>query len=227
MTSTPGSLTDEPAPSTGDGPVRGLPEPTKRRRRPVLVIVGVLVAALAATLVAVSLNALSQTRLVWQTSTSVVRGGPVTQDQLEPVEVPLEAADTLLAASVESMEAVTDGLVWAADLPPGQLLSAPLMVDLLPIEAGQSLVGLRLEPGGLPTAGLQPGDAVQVVAATGGADSSVPTVLVDRGIVEAVVLLTEQNAAGARLVTVQVPADRAAAVAGSGLAGEVALVVVP
>lgn len=228
MTSIPRTVSDQPAPPIGDGPVRGLPKPTERRRRPLLVIVGVLVAALAATLVAVTLNAVTQTQLVWQTSVSVVRGEPVTEDQLEPVAVPLAAADTLLSASVESQGALTDGLVWSIDLPSGQLLSEPLMVDRLPIDPGQALVGLRLEPGGFPIAGLQPGDAVRVVGTDDGdATTSAPPVLVERATVEAVAALADQGPSSPRLVTVQVPADRAAAVAAAGMAGQVSLAVVP
>lgn len=211
-------------PGTGSGSVTGLAQPA-RRRRPLLVIVGVVVAALAALIVAVALNSVSETVLVWSTSSPVARGQPVTETALEPVEAPVSVADGLVAASVESRARLTSGRVWAADLPAGVLLSDALMVGQLPMSAGQALVGLRLDPGGFPTVGLRPGDAVQVVAVAD--DGGEPRLLVDRGTVEAVVVLAEQGPASPRLVTVQVPADRAAAVATAGLAGQVSLVVVP
>lgn len=224
MTLPPRTVSDQPAGRIGDGPVGGLPEPTRPRRRPVLILVGVVVAALAAAVVAVALNAVTQTQLVWQTSVAVVRGEPVTERQLEPVEVPAAAAGTLLAASVESQAALTDGAVWATDLPAGQLLSGALTVEGLPIDPGQALVGLRLDPGGFPTVGLRPGDAVKVVDTARDRDT---TVLVDRATVEAAVELTDQGPSSPRLVTVQVPQDRAADVAAAAAAGQVALVVVP
>lgn len=202
-----------------------MPSPA-RRRRPVLVIVGLVLAALAATLVAAALNAASARTLVWATATAVARGQPVEPDGLQPVEVAADAAAGLVPATVTSRDELT-GRVWAADLPAGQLVSSALTVQQLTVADGMALVGVRLDPGGFPSAGLRPGDAVQVVASAGPQGGDDSQVLVERGLVEAVVVLSDQGAAAPRLVTLSVPAARAAAVAAAGTAGRVSLAVVP
>jgi len=115
--------------------------------------------------------------------------------------------------------------VWAVDLPAGQLLSPALATERLVVVSGQALVGLRLGPGEFPVAGLRPGDAVMVVeaAAQQGEEASV---LVDAAVVDSVAVLDDQGAAAARLVTLSVPAEAAAAVANAGSAGRASIAVV-
>lgn len=214
-------------PQSTTGPVAGLPEPA-RRRRPLLVIVGVVVASVATALVALVLTAAGETTLVWSVAAPVTRGEVVAEADLEAVEVAVAAADGQVAATVESRSRLTSGQVWAADLPAGQLVSDALTVDQLPVENGRALVGVQLDPGGFPTAGLGPGDVVQVVAVGhSGDDISGNGVLVDEATVEAVVVLADQGPASPLLVTLDVPDERAAAVAAAGMDGRVSLVVVP
>ena len=204
-------------------PVAGLPKPA-RRRRPLLVVVGLVVATLAAALVAALLSAATATTLVWSTSTEVFRGHPVEPDQLVAVEVNEGTADSLLSASVESRDRLV-GRVWAADLPSGQLLSDALITERLLVADGQALVGLRLGPGAFPAAGLRPGDVVQVIA-TSVQQGEPPRVLVEAAVIESVAELGDQGVASDRLVTLSVPADAAAAVANAASAGRASLAVV-
>lgn len=204
--------------------VQGLPKPA-RRRRPLLVVVGLVVATLAAALVAALLGAATATSLVWATADEVQRGQAVEPDDLVAVEVnESTAADSLLQASVESRDRLL-GRVWAADLPAGQLLSEALTSERLPVDDGQALVGLRLGPGAFPAAGLRPGDVVMVIA-TSAQQGTAPRVLVERAVVESVAELGEQGVASDRLVTLSVPASAAAAVADAGSAGRASLAVV-
>lgn len=182
-----------------------------------------VLAALAAALVAAALTAASATTLVWSTAVPVARGQPVTVQDLEPVEVAAETAPSLLEATVESRDQLI-GRVWAANLPAGQLLSPPLTVTRLPVDDGRALVGLRLDPGGFPSTGLQPGDAVHVLAAP--QQQGQPPELLTTGTVEAVVVLSDQGPASPRLVTVSVPTDSAAAVAAAGTADRASLAIV-
>lgn len=85
------------------GSARGLPKPA-RRRRPLLVVVGLALAALASALVAALLNAATATTLVWATAADVARGHVVEPGELVAVEVSASAAERLLAATVESRE---------------------------------------------------------------------------------------------------------------------------
>lgn len=204
--------------------VTGLPD-APRRRRPLLVAAGGLLALLVAAIALFVLQSVTATTLVWTTAAPVMRGTVVTEDQLAPVEVAEEAAGRLLAATIESRDLLV-GQVWAADVPAGQYVSSALVADRVQVQAGTALVGLRLEPGGLPVTGLTAGDTVSVVHAPGGAGGQV-SMLVESATVESVVVLSDQGSAAARLVTVSVPSDVAGEVAAAGMAGEVALVVVP
>ena len=207
---------------TDAGPVAGLPKPA-RRRRPVLVVVGLVLAALSAALVAALLNAATATTLVWATATEVSRGHLVGADELVAVEVANSAAGSLLEASVASRGQL-DGRVWAADLPAGHLLSSALVAERAAVGEGQALVGLRLNPGEFPIAGMRPGDVVQVIEAAAQQGES-PRVLVDSAVVESVAVLGDQGVAAARLITLSVPADAAAAVTNAGGAGRASIAV--
>ena len=203
--------------------VAGLPKPA-RRRRPVLVVVGLVLAALAAALVAALLNAATATTLVWTTATEVSRGHLVEGDDLVAVEVAQSAAGSLLEASVDSRAQLV-GQVWAADLPAGHLLSRALVTERAGVGEGQALVGLRLNPGEFPIVGLRPGDVVQVIEAAV-QQGEPPQVLVDAAVVESVAVLGDQGVAAARLITLSVPDEAAAAVANAGGAGRASIVVV-
>lgn len=204
------------------GPVKGLPRPA-RRRRPLLVVAGLVLAALSAALVAALLNAATATELVWATAADVSRGRLVEPTELIAVEVGSDAAAHLIPATVESRDGLV-GQVWAADLPAGELLSPALLTDRLVVADGQALVGLRLDPGGFPAAGLRPGDVVMVVQSA--LQQGEPRVLVDSAVVESVMPLADQGVASARLVTLSVPAEAAAAVANAGSAGQASIAVV-
>lgn len=208
----------------GRARVAGMPA-ANQRRYPLLVVGGIVLTAVATVVVLAALNVARAQTLVWSTAADVDRGQPVTAQQLVAVEVAAETAGSLLAATVESRQQLVRR-VWVADLPAGQLLSPALTVERLEVAEGRALVGLRLEPGALPTVGLRPGDVVAVVAEPpqpGGPAQ----MLVDRAVVEAVTVLSDQGVAAARLVTVAVPDGRAAEVAAAAGAGRVALAVVP
>ena len=203
--------------------VSGLPKPA-RRRRPLLVVVGLALAASAAALVAALLGAASATTLVWATASDVSRGHPVEAEQLVAIEVSTSAADRLAKATTESRDELI-GQVWAVDLPAGELLSPALVSERLAVAEGQALVGLRLDPGAFPVAGVRPGDVVMVVEAAVQPGEE-PRVLVDSATVESVAVLGEQGVGSARLITLAVPAETAAAVTNAGSAGRASIAVV-
>lgn len=213
----------QPSRRTDTDSVAGLPKPA-RRRRPVLVVVGLVLAALSAALVAALLNAATATTLVWATATEVSRGHLVGPDELVAVEVANSAAGSLLEASVASRAQLV-GQVWAADLPADHLLSPALVTEQVAVGEGQALVGLRLNPGEFPIAGLRPGDVVQVIEAAA-QQGEAPQVLVEAAVVESVAVLGDQGVAAARLVTLAVPAEAAAVVANAGGAGRASIAVV-
>jgi hypothetical protein len=203
--------------------VAGLPR-SARRRRPVLVVIGLVLAALSAALVAALLNAATATTLVWATASEVSRGHLVEADELVAVEIVQSAAGSLLEASVASRAQLV-GQVWVADLPAGQFLSPALVTEGVAVGEGLALVGLRLDPGEFPIAGLRAGDVVQVIEAAA-QQGEAPQVLVDAAVVESVAVLGDQGVAAARLVTLAVPAEAAAAVANASGAGRASIAVV-
>ncbi|MEX0744949.1 MAG: hypothetical protein WD118_05050, partial [Phycisphaeraceae bacterium] len=189
-----------------------------------LVVVGLALAALSAALVAALLNAAAATTLVWATATEVSRGHIVEAEELVAVEVASSAAGSLVGASVASRTRLV-GQVWAADLPAGHLLSPPLAVERVAVGEGRALVGLRLNPGEFPIAGLRPGDLVQVIEAAA-QQGDPPQVLVDDAVVEAVAVLGDQGVAAAQLITLSIPVESAAAVTNAGGAGRASIAVV-
>jgi hypothetical protein len=203
-------------------PLNGLPKPV-RRRRPLLVLVGLVLAASAAALVAALLNAATATTLVWATAADVSRGHPVAPEELVAVELSASAAERLVEATTESRDGLI-GRVWAVDLPAGELLSPALVTERLVVADGQALVGLQLGPGEFPVAGLRPGDVVMVVVA-GAKQGESPRGLVESAGVESIAVLGDQGVASARLVTLSVPASAAAAVANAGSAGRASIAV--
>ncbi len=94
------------------------------------------------------------------------------------------------------------------------------------LDPGQAQVGLALKGGQLPANGVSPGDIVQVLRlpsqeqATAAA-GTVPQILTKATVFSA---RPDVSVAGGWLVTVTVPADQAAAVAGASGAGLAALV---
>lgn len=197
-----------------------LPTPV-RRRRPLLALAAVLLALLVWLVVSSGLERASARTQVWALGADVVRGETVDAGQLVPTEVATSATAGLVEVSSSRSSELAGG-VWAADLPAGTLLSAALVLDTLPIDDGEALVGLALPPGGWPTPSLRAGDAVTVIRTSDGQSG----VLVDRATVDAVTLLGDA-ASATRLVTVAVPAGAAAEVTSAAAAGEVSLAVVP
>ena len=129
---------------------------------------------------------------------------------------------------VEDIETVV-GQTAAVDLVSGQILS-PAMVTAEPVPGdGQSVVGLALDPTRVPSAGLEPGDQVDLVAVPAGADAQgdaaeteAPEVLAAGAEVYAVG--GEGTAGGQLLLTVVVDAEEAAKIAAYSTQNRVAVV---
>jgi hypothetical protein len=67
------------------------------------------------------------------------------------------------AVLVEDVDAVV-GMTAAVDLVPGQVLTSAMVTSELTPGEGQALVGLALDPTRAPSAGLEAGDVVDVIA---------------------------------------------------------------
>ncbi len=121
------------------------------------------------------------------------------------------------------------GQTAAVDLVTGQILT-PAMVAAAPVPAaGQSVVGLALDPTRVPSAGLEPGDQVDVIAVPAGdgaqgnaTETEAPEVLAEAAEVYAVG--GESAAGGQLLLTVLVDSKEAARIAAYSTLNRVAVV---
>jgi hypothetical protein len=116
----------------------------------------------------------------------------------------------------------------AVALLPNTVLQRSMVTDVDPTPTGMVQVGVAVKGGQIPAEGLTPGDTVQVLRlpAAGGTDAPAePEVVVASATVYAA--LPDPVQAGATLLTLLVPAEQAAAVAGASGAGGAALVKVP
>jgi hypothetical protein len=132
------------------------------------------------------------------------------------------------AIPVEEMDRVV-GKTAAVDLVAGQILT-PAMVAADPVPGpGRSVVGLALDPTRVPSAGLAPGDQVDVIAVPAGEDgqtnsaaAEAPGVLAQAAQVYAVG--GEATGGGQLLLTVVVDAREAAEIAAASTQNRVAVV---
>jgi hypothetical protein len=132
------------------------------------------------------------------------------------------------AVPVEEMDRVV-GKTAGVDLVAGQILT-PAMVAADPVPGpGRSVVGLALDPTRVPSAGLAPGDQVDVIAVPSGEDgqtdsaaAEAPGVLAEAAQVYAVG--GEATGGGQLLLTVVVDAREAAEIAAASTQNRVAVV---
>ncbi|MDF1596215.1 MAG: SAF domain-containing protein [Acidimicrobiia bacterium] len=154
---------------------------------------------------------------------SVERGEAVTSGDLMVVYV---ATDDPVSSLPPDAAAGLVGLTAVADLEPGTLLTSAHLVSRSLLDAGEGVVGMALAPGEYPTLLLTPGDRVDVVLT-----SRTPS---EEGVtdIEAVATsaevfdVAELGTQGDRFISLLLPADDAAKVAGAAAAGRVRLVLV-
>lgn len=173
----------------------------RARRSPRLIALGVLAVVLgalgAATLYSLNTNLIN----VVVVERDVMRGDTLDVADLTVAEVPASLqVDTTPAENLEKML----GQRALTDLPAG---SFPLdrHVGEEPVPPGQSLVGIRLSSGRLPSASLPPGTRIQLISLAEDDDSVVDAVMASTPI------LLEDGSS--QLLDVTVPHQTAAAIA--------------
>jgi hypothetical protein len=121
------------------------------------------------------------------------------------------------------------GSTAVVDLVPGQVLTGAMLTTAPVPAAGDAVVGLDLDPSGVPAAGLNAGDLVSVIAVPGGENAATddaaldaPRVLAERARVYEVAGSATEG--GGVSVTVVVAESAAARVAAYSTAGRVAVV---
>jgi hypothetical protein len=153
----------------------------------------------------------------------VAVGEVISRSDLSTVDV----AGDITAIAGANLESVV-GERAAVALLPNTVLQRSMVTDVDPTPTGMVQVGVAVKGGQIPAEGLTPGDTVQVLrlpTAGGTGAPAEPEVIVASATVSAA--LPDPVQAGATLLTLLVPAEQAAAVAGASGAGGAALVKVP
>jgi hypothetical protein len=194
--------------------------PTKTRRRPALIAVGIALVILGALAMVFITSTLGQTRQVLALTDGVARGAVINAEDLTVVELPAGPTN-LQAVNAGDLSSIV-GQHATAELLPGSLLTPGSFAENLKPAGGTSIVGVALTSSQMPTETLRAGDKVRIVETpvTGGE----PPVDEPRAI-EAVVVSTQVSKLGDQtIVNVEVEQDEATALAARSATGRVALV---
>ena len=157
-------------------------------------------------------------------------GHPIAKGQL------IDRAD-LVSTSVAGIDAAIPvaeinsvvGKTASVDLVQGQVLTSAMFTSTPVPAAGASVIGLALDPTRVPGAGLDPGDAVDVIAVPGGDDAQVDPAALDTPEVLAAAAQVYDvggtaTAGGQVLVTLVVDAKDAARIAAYSTQNRIAVV---
>lgn len=194
--------------------------PPKLRRRPLVMLSGVLIVALGALLAVWAFVATSETIEVVAVREAVTRGETISAEDLVTVQITTDPAlQTVPGADLQDYV----GARAAQDVAGGSLLTPGVVTDEVVPENGRSVVGLELTPALMPGESLLVGDSVSIVATAGqqGDPGAVGDGLVFDAEVVGVIPAAEL---GTSVISVDVPADEAAEVARWAASGRVALV---
>ena len=201
-------------------------KPTRARRRPALIALGLALVSLSVLASVYLASTLGETYEVLAVTEEIPRGGAITADHIGVVELP-SGPTSLDAVRVDRYDAVVgNGKVATTDLKNGQLLTSASFADEIGPAAGRSIVGIALAPNQMPgSQELQAGDTVRVVEtpATGGEPPAESPLAI-----AATVTGVHRDGLGEQtIVDVEVASSNAAALAARAATGRVALVLDP
>lgn len=196
-------------------------KPTRARRRPALIALGLALVALSVLGSVYLTTSLGQTYQVLAVSSEIPRGTAIKPGDIATVELPT-GLTALQPISADQFDRVKNQ-VATTDLKPGQLITEESIAEELQPAAGQSIVGVALAPNQMPTNRPKSGDAVRIVEtpATGGE----PPVEAPFSIAATVVSTSPSTLGDQTVVDVQVASNNAAALAARAATGRVALVI--
>ena len=204
----------------GVNPPPGQALPTRQRRRG-LIAVGVLLVAASALVAAMLYSNAGGKVTVIVTARPVAVGHVIVRADLTTAQLSENSVPAFAAAHMDRVL----GKVAAVGMVAGQVLNPDMITDRAALPADSAVVGVAVKPGQLPADGLQAGDSVMVVilAPTNGtgSTSTAPTVLAATAPVVGSVVLP---ATSGYVVSVAVPKSQAAQLAAASSSGSVALV---
>jgi hypothetical protein len=186
-------------------------------------LIAVFVVALSALAAVVLFSQAAAREPILALANSVERGQVIRSDDLAVIYV---ATDDPIASLSSEAAAGLVGLTAVADLEAGTILSPAHFVSRSLLDGGEGVVGLALAPGEYPTPLLAPGDVVDVVVTNPGSlepGATDAATVVASGVVFDVAELGTQ---GGRFISLRMPAEAAAEVAGAAAGERVRLVLV-
>jgi len=197
-------------------------KPTRARRRPALIALGLALVALSVLAAVYLASVLGETYQALAVKSDIARGTVITAADLAPVDLPT-GPSLLESVPADELDQMVNK-VATADLKQGQLLTPASVADeLLPAE-GRSIVGVALAPNQMPGSNqLKAGDPVRVVEtpATGGEPPTTAPFAIP-----ATVMGTRPSQIGDQtIVDVEVTSANAAGLAARAATGRVALVI--
>ena len=199
-------------------------EPPRRRVAVPQLLVAVLVVALSALAAVVLFSRVAARDPVLALANQVERGQVVDAADFQVVYVGTD--DPISTVAADELSTLV-GLTAAADLEAGTIVTPAYFVARSLLEPGEGVVGLALSPGEYPTLRLAPGDLVDVIRTQSAALEADPG---DGGVVLAAAAevfdVAQLGTQGQRFVSLRMPADAAAEVAGAAADGQVRLVLV-
>ena len=188
------------------------------RRRPLLLLVAIGLVVAGAALGVLLWSSASSSSEVVMVRADVPRGQMIAKTDLATVRVSVDPAlQTVPAADLDGLVGKRAG----SDLSAGTLLSPAQVVDVVVPGTGDSMVGIAVNGGMLPSEPLRPGDAVRLVQTPGnGGDVSSKS---SPAAINAVVASVSPGES-ATIVNVILPSNRAAELAARAATGKVAVV---
>lgn len=206
MTAPTPTRTGQPPQPATSGPDAQILPPSRHKRRPIWLAAAVLLVALGSLGVWFVVSNLRDTVAVVALRNDVTRGATITAQDLTTVDINPEPALRTVPAS---QLAQVVGKRAAVDLPAGVLLPPAAIADTITPPAGQSVVGLALDPGQMPAIELKVGDKVRIISTPKDQDdppTTTPVVTVTAEVVSSTpltdtsktrvdVLVSEQDAA--------------------------------
>ncbi|WP_030274492.1 SAF domain-containing protein [Streptomyces sp. NRRL B-24484] len=202
-----------PLPVTDSGP--------RRSRRPMVVAVGVALAALGGLSAAYFVNQAGDRVSVIAVAHDIPAGKVITSDDLIAASV---VADPALKPVPVTRSHDILGKAAAADLPAGALVTDRSVRSGKPVAAGKDIVGVLAKQGQLPAGALQAGDVVTVVQTPGQGQDDAKSTGQPSTIGAVVVQVSAPDANGVRVVDLAVSPVEAPTVASWAATGRVAVV---
>ncbi|MDR0990638.1 MAG: SAF domain-containing protein [Propionibacteriaceae bacterium] len=193
--------------------------PPKLRRRPVLIALGVVLIVVSAVVAWYVVAIVKDTVQVVAAVVDIPRGSVLERHQLTTVEIrPDPLLKTIAAADLEQLI----GQRAVADISAGVIVAPAAVSQTLLPEAGQAMVGLRLESGQLPATLPRHGQPITVTSTP--ADNGDPNgPFGEKTFAAVVVNYSEHPDQGYTVLDVVVPVDQAASLAGVAATGRVAV----